>query len=173
MSLRNNSPRAARAIPAERQKMNIPASITVHASDRLAWRAGRLHEVMAVRYPMVFDADDLRLARTQHKSGSHYTEWAVAAWLWDRLRLRSLVEKYEFTSQHPVKAATLARLGISIERRPDCQYPDLIVYDAAGEWEFVEVKTRADVLRQTQSRFYEILRIRHGKTVKILRLVEK
>jgi hypothetical protein len=149
----------------------IPAKITISKADRVAWVAGRLHESMAARYPEVIDADDLRLARNQYRYGSHYTEWAAGVWLWRRLGLRSLLEKYEFAG-HPRKAAVLASLGVAIVRNPHCQHPDLLVYDQSGNWEFVEVKTTLDALSDRQKAGFPEIEKQHGKKIKILKVIE-
>ena len=151
--------------------MNIPHQIRISAGDRAAWVAGRLHEKLAAKYPKIIDADDLRLARAQYRYGSHFTEWMAAIYLWRNFGLRSLLEKYEFAG-HPVKAARLAALGVSIARDPHCQHPDLLVYDLAGNWEFVEVKSKNDTLSARQMLGFPAIEKRHGKRIKIMKILE-
>jgi len=84
----------------------------------------------------------------------------------------SLVEKYEFAT-HPQKAAVLKRLGVKIERNPNCQHPDLLVYRPNySEWGFVEVKTKRDKLSVRQLRHFPEIERQHGRKIKILQLVE-
>jgi hypothetical protein len=152
--------------------MIIPAAIRVNGDLRTAWREGRLHRLWAARYPALFDADDIRLAAAQHSSGAHFSEWVTAIELFRRSGYFSLVEKYEFGTA-PAKAAALARLGIQIVREPACQHPDLLVYDAAGNWEFVEVKGAHDRLSPRQIKGFPAIEARYGKKIKMLKLVEK
>ena len=151
--------------------MLIPDKITVAKSDRLAWVDGRLHEGWAAQLPFV-DADDLRIARTQYMHGSHYSEWVCARAIWSRFGFFSLLEKYEFAT-HPQKAVVLKRLGVKIERNPNCQHPDLLVYRPNySEWGFVEVKTKRDKLSVRQLRHFPEIERQHGRKIKILQLVE-
>ena len=151
--------------------MVIPNEIKISASDRSAWVAGRLHESMAAKYPEIFDADDLRLARNQFAYGSHFTEWMAAVWIWKKLGLRSLVEKYEFAG-HPHKAEVLAQLGVTIRRDTHCQHPDLLVYDLSGEWCFVELKTKTDKLSVRQQMGFPAIEAEHGRKILITKVLE-
>ena len=151
--------------------MNIPDRIIISKFDRRVWRQGVLHEKLALKYPMLIDADDLRLARNQFGSGSHFTEWMAAIELYKRYGYKSLIEKYEF-SGHPKKAEVLKKLGVEIKRFKHCQYPDLLVYDAAGNWEFVEVKSKSDSLSDNQKEYFPQIERLFGKHIKILRLLE-
>ena len=151
--------------------MQIPQTVTISRNDRVLWRSGSLHAKYYENFADIFDADDLRIAQTQHKGGSHFTEWAVAIALYRRHGYLSLVEKYEFKA-HARKQEVLARLGVVIERDKHCQYPDLLVYDRAGNWCFVEVKTMRDNLSENQHRFFLDLEKKHGKKVQLLRLKE-
>ncbi len=151
--------------------MNIPDRIITSKFDRRVWRLGGLHEKLAQKYPMLIDADDLRLARNQFASGSHFTEWIAAIELYKRYGYKSLIEKYEF-SGHPKKAEVLKKLGVEIKRFSHCQYPDLLVYDAAGNWEFVEVKSKSDSLSENQKEYFPKIERLFGKRIKILRLLE-
>ena len=151
--------------------MNIPDRIIISKFDRRVWRLGGLHEKLALKYPMLIDADDLRLARNQFSSGSHFTEWMAAIELYKRYGYKSLIEKYEF-SGHPKKAEVLKKLGITIQRFKHCQYPDLLVYDDFGNWEFVEVKSKKDSLSYNQSVYFPQIERLFGKHIKILKLLE-
>jgi hypothetical protein len=151
--------------------MNIPDRIIISKFDRRVWRLGGLHEKLALKYPMLIDADDLRLARNQFPSGSHFTEWMAAIELYKRYGYKSLIEKYEF-SGHPKKAEVLKKLGVEIKRFKHCQYPDLLVYDAAGNWEFVEIKSRKDSLSSNQLAYFPRIERLFGKSIKILKLLE-
>lgn len=147
--------------------------ITLPAADRQAWLAGRLHRRWAAQFPELFDADDLRLAETQHPHGSHYVEWAAAIAMRRRFGWLALVEKYEFPAQHPAKAAVLARLGIAIVRNPHCQHPDLLLYRPDGQWQFLEVKTKTDALSPAQRLHFPAIQARHGVPLDIMRVLEK
>jgi len=151
--------------------IKIPNEIKISASDRAAWVAGRLHESMVAKYPEIFDSDDLRIARNQYAYGSHFTEWSAAVWIWKKLGLWSLVEKYEFAG-HPRKTEVLASLGITIKRNPHCQHPDLLVYDLSGSWVFVELKTKTDKLSSRQKMGFPAIELEHGTKILITKVME-
>jgi len=152
-------------------KSSIPGTITVSKKDRESWKRGVIHEKWARLYPSIFDSDDLRLAHAQYLYGNHYSEWVVAIALLKRFGWMSLIEKYEF-KKHTRKQEILKKLGIELERYKHCQYPDLLIYDTVGNWDFVEVKTETDKLSVRQKKYFPLIEKKLKKRIKILQLRE-
>jgi hypothetical protein len=119
----------------------------------LAWQWSR-------QYPELFDADDVRIARTQTKY--HFAEWFTAIHLFHRDGVLSLIEKYIFRT-HPRKWRRLDEIqdGLfgqlqEIGRSLRVQPPDLLLYSRDNTLRgFAEVKGPGDrkhpSLRQLQS----------------------
>jgi VRR-NUC domain len=114
-------------------------------------------------YPLLFDKDDVRLARNQ--PSHHFYEWLAAILLYKSTGYLSLVEKYQFEN-HARKQALLAELmddrlrkALSlIKRNGRGQAPDLLLYTPdKKKWMFCEVKGESDRLSEKQrARFLEL-----------------
>jgi hypothetical protein len=141
------------------------------------FRKGSLAEEWLSAYPMLFDADDIRIALTQRHLGYHYHEWLAAILIYHTTGLLSLIEAYAYKS-HARKREVLERLvsgealdfiashGISSAQ----QCPDLFVYSLTDErkWFFCEVKGPRDKLREKQMNFFDELARVSGKEIKVV-----
>ncbi len=127
-----------------------------------SWQLGYLREEWAVRYPHLFDLDDIRLARNQGSQGYHFIEWQAAITLHELTGYLALVSKYEFAN-HPRKTDVLRRILMpsalafirSRAAKRGTQCPDLLMYapDYSGAF-FCEVKGPGDRLRHEQVAFF-------------------
>ncbi len=151
----------------------IESTIYATKEQRAAWprQAARLVR----QFPRLFDADDLRLTRTQPRN--HFSEWFAAIHLFAGTGVRSLVQKYVFDDAHPRKAEALRaildldeckRLRALCDRN-GCQPPDLLLFDArmklAG---FAEVKGPGDRLKPAQKRLLPALERGFGVPVQVI-----
>lgn len=146
---------------------------------RQKFRDGSLAPEWAVAYPMIFDHDDLRIAKTQAKHGYHYFEWLSAILLFHTTGMFSLVEKYTFRS-HQRKRSIVERLcgddtaqflSKAAEARSQC--PDLLVYRPdLSDWFFCEVKGPKDRIQKNQIAWFTELEAISGKKVFLIKLSE-
>lgn len=139
----------------------------------------RTHELWrewSERCPELFDADDVRLAKSQSGHGYHFFEWAAALAIYDLTGYLSLIEGYEFAS-HPRKRKVLvdvipveARDAIqAITDQKGVQCPDLLCFHPASrDWFFCEVKGPKDRLRGEQVKAFSSLAMASGKRIKLV-----
>lgn len=126
------------------------------------------------QYPDLFDADDLRLTKTQPKN--HFYEWFAAIHLFERDGAHSLVEQYVYKT-HPTKMAKLVSL-LSLDQRTildgirkthAVQLPDLFVFvpNSTRYW-FAEVKGPRDRVSEKQAASHNAITRELGVSVEII-----
>ncbi len=152
--------------------------ITVQRSEHQRWRTGTLAEEWLQANPLVFDADDLRLAVVRRKQGRHYFEWAAARHLHKITGFNALVCKYEFAA-HRAKRAIVKQLlppavdSILRDRKlyGNAQAPDLLMYapDFTAFF-FCEVKGPTDRLRPEQLRKFSAIAQATRQPVHLIRV---
>ena len=153
------------------------ATFITNDTIRNLFRKGHLVEEWSRMYPMLFDSDDTRIARSQsEKSKAHYYEWLAAIILYHTNGLLSLNQKYAYRS-HSRKLEVLEKLTIGkpktfefiMDRGHESvtQLPDLLVYKKDYKsWFFAEVKGPRDELRPNQVQlFNELSQITRKKVV--------
>jgi len=126
------------------------------------------------QYPDVFDADDLRLVKTQ--SNRHFPEWFAAIHLFHRDGVFSLVEKYG-CANHLRKLAVWEALFSTTQRKTldkicedkNVQGPDLLAYapDRSRRF-FAEVKGPGDRLSSDQIATHRAIAKYSGIPVEII-----
>ena len=143
------------------------------------WKRGTLHRVLFARYKGLFDEDDLKVVRIQHKRGLHFPEWYGAVYFW-KLGYKVLIEKYAFAKQHRRKFEKVSELvgkrGMRFLAHPTpcAQPPDLFIYDEnLGVYFFAEVKRDKDRLSAKQRAFFEEIEQRLSCQVLIAKLKAK
>jgi hypothetical protein len=130
--------------------------------DYLAWKRGRLHDKWFQENNLIFDEDDLRIARSQHPFGIHFGEWFTAIHYAGE-GYNVLVEKYTCgvrSGIHRRKREFICEiLGDDAlktlrkwKKRHRCQPPDLFVFNDK-EYFFVEVKKERDSVRACQTAY--------------------
>jgi hypothetical protein len=133
---------------------------------------GALAEQWYAQYPSLFDAQDLRMARTQWRN--HFYEWLVAICLFQREGACSMVEKYDQAS-HARKYKRYVRIvpeGMVLNLRAIAdeqivgedgkhhrvQLPDLFVPSRdESSFYFAEVKGGSDQLTPRQVKSHEAI----------------
>src|SRR5689334_18147560 len=120
-----------------------------------AWKQGRLHYKWFRQHRTIFDDDDLRIVRNQHRNGIHFGEWFTAI-DYANQGYGVLVEKYMYqihsrkcTIVSEVCGGRVLKLLHNWRRRYHCQPPDLLVFKG-NNWFFVEVKRGRDFVRPCQ-----------------------
>jgi hypothetical protein len=151
----------------------IEQTLEFDREERECFRSGQLREEWAQRYRQLFDADDLRIARTQ--PDYHFFEWLAAVHFLESRGYLSLVEQYQFPS-HQRKRLVLSRLVppelVESIEHSSIQPPDLLVYAPDySDWFFCEVKGPNDKITPRQETFFLQLEARSGKQICLLRLV--
>jgi hypothetical protein len=138
--------------------------LTYLRGDYLAWKRGRLHYRWFQENKLIFDEDDLRIARTQHSRGTHFGEWYTAIhYAEDGYNV--LVEKYTCgvrSGIHLRKRKFISEIlgddALSTfrnwKKQFDCQVPDLFVFKGK-EYFFVEVKKDRDYVRASQKEYFK------------------
>lgn len=143
---------------------------------RASFAAGTLIETWRSRYPHLFDAADVRVARNQAFRGYHFVEWFTAVQLLETHGLYSLQEGYTYAS-HTAKRARLLEIAgqplqmvlAGVPAADRFRFPDLFVYrPGTAEWFFVEVKGPGDRLRPSQVRFFSGLEEGAGRPVRLV-----
>lgn len=151
-------------------------TIEVRRSQRDLWRAGSLMPEWKLRFPELFDEQDVGIAENQ--PDYHFWEWLAAIVLYHATGYRALVEKYEYAN-HPRKREIVAKLlpdevmRVLRDRSEhgSVQGPDLLMYAAdMSDWFFCEVKGPGDRLRSEQMSKFEALAMVSGKAVRLLHL---
>lgn len=155
-------------------KFELLASFKTYPDLHEQFRSEELYNQWARNYPMLFDADDLRIAISQAGMGYHYYEWLSAILIFHTLGKYSLIEQYQFKN-HLQKHDKLIQLTTNevidfMRSHPeygDVQCPDLLVYEPDySDWFFCEVKGPDDRLRKTQAEFFTELSKRTNKPIK-------
>lgn len=153
----------------------IPTTIYFTQQLRSRWPKP-LAEEWSVSYPLLFDHEDLRLARNQPVN--HFCEWLAAIHLFQRDGALSLIEKYLF-GRHPRKHKVIAetlnpdQLQIlkAIHDEFGVQPPDLFVFSPnRSRFWFAEVKGPGDKLRETQKASHAAIREKLGVPVEVMRV---
>jgi hypothetical protein len=151
-----------------------------HLSQRERFRDEKLWEQWAEAFPRVFDADDLRIARTQAgpPNNLHFFEWLAAVLIYQSFGYLSLLQQYEFKA-HRRKQAVLRELlapeVFALVTHHRAQYgavqcPDLLVYAPdRSDWFFCEVKGPRDRLREVQAAYFRALSDASGKDIRLVR----
>ena len=148
------------------------------ANEREAFRRGELAPLWAAAHPTLFDADDLRLARSQ--PSNHFFEWLAAIRIFQDTGFVSLIEKYQF-KRHERKYAVFTNLVpqpvvalFASRYLGSHQAPDLLCYARdMGDWFFCEVKGGTDRVRGSQSRDFAILERMSGRPVRLISFRER
>lgn len=147
--------------------IQAPTSQTIYCDkvqqERFRQGDRPLAAAWADAYPMLFDSEDRRIAKTQPEN--HFWEWATAIHFYHAYGYHSLVEQYQFPIQKR-KQGVLKRLSIppditSLLRPQGRQGPDLVVFNLHSnppDWFFCEVKGDRDRLRPAQQKFFNELR---------------
>jgi len=144
--------------------------VPFYAAQQRQFRSGVLAEQWARQYPLIFDDDDLRLAKSQPQY--HFFEWLGAVVLHTTTGYLSLVEKYEF-SNHARKVTLLRQMlpqpVLQLVTARGAQCPDLFVYSPdQSDWFFCEVKGPIDRVRKEQEDYFAELAMVSGKPVALL-----
>jgi hypothetical protein len=149
---------------------------------RRKWVAGSLAGRWAREYPLLFDADDLRITKNGRQRLLHFYEWFLAIHLQKERAVLSLVEKYQYVRAHPRKAAIVAKLMSekdsdrinAICTRYSVQAPDLLVYmpDYSDFW-FAEAKGPGDEPSENQLASHVKLRRAFRVEVSLYRIREQ
>jgi hypothetical protein len=156
------------------------AEFTYGANQRERYKAGDLWSEWADRYPMLFDDQDVEIAKNQAPGGYHFVEWLTAVLLYESFGYHSLVEKYQYT-YHPRKYQIFSRIVPRaviefIEERTKTdktQAPDLFVYcPSDSHWFFCEVKGPGDRFRKSQIDYFGDLYRITDKKIGTVRLKE-
>lgn len=138
-------------------------TIFCESAQRTAFAEGDLRDAWARAYPMLFDDQDVGIARNQPRY--HFAEWLSAIHLYHAFGYLSLVEQYEFPSHRRKRSVVeqvlpdaVRRLLTDRTRRTTIQAPDLLVYSQKPDaWFFCEVKGPGDRRREVQDRWFDEL----------------
>ena len=151
------------------------ATVNVARSQRARWTSGHLAQEWRTRFPNLFDDDDLRIANSQARFGTHFYEWLAAIVLHHTTGYLSLVEKYEF-AKHQRKQQIVAQLlpdpvrdALRGRNQGRAQAPDLLMYaEDRSDWFFCEAKGPRDRLRDEQVRKFGLLAEMTAKPVRLI-----
>lgn len=152
-------------------------TIEVHPGQKERFKSEELWREWAEMYPDIFDADDVRIAKSQAYLGHHFYEWLAAILLYHSTGYLSLVEQYEFKN-HKRKQEIVQRLFspelIELiahhERFGGVQCPDLLIYTRDfSNWFFCEVKGPTDKLTNVQEQYFQALAELGGKSVRLIK----
>ncbi len=139
------------------------------------FKSGGLIDQWVQSYPQIFDADDLRIARSQGPRGYHFYEWLSAVIIFNSTGYLSLLEKYEM-SNHQRKGEIFKKLVDPQtyefimkpkERRTQC--PDLFCFKD-DDWFFCEVKGKGDQIRPEQDEYFRNIEHVSRKEIRVLRI---
>jgi hypothetical protein len=143
------------------------------ARQRARFVNGELGPEWAARYPILFDADDVRIYKNQSAKGYHFYEWLGAVLFYEATGFLSLVEKYGCAS-HPSKDRVYNAVVPVAARELECAgWPDLLSYKPdLTDWHFCEVKGKNDKLGDKQLETFKRLHSITGKKICVLWLRE-
>lgn len=146
-------------------------SIACPRSLRERW-PDPLAEEWLEQYPQLFDAEDLRMTRTQPTL--HFWEWFAAIHILERDGAYSLVEKYVYKN-HKRKLARVAEVMTADQEAAllricdGVEPPDLFVYrPGTHEFWFAEAKGPTDRLRPNQAASHRAIERELGVPVEVL-----
>jgi len=157
-------------------EIKLLATFEIDGTLRDTFRSGELPREWQVKYPDIFDDDDLRLALSQ--PNNHFYEWAGAIHLYEKRGYLSLLEKYQFKN-HKRKASILQKLDFDNLRKAleyqrlkkSMQTPDLLAYKPDfSDWFFCEIKGGLDRLREEQVKHFETISSISGKSVYLIKI---
>lgn len=150
------------------------ATFTTHRDQHVLFKSSDLVAEWARSYPMIFGADDVRLASSQGGLGYHFYEWLAAVLVYHTLGHLSLVEQYQYESHKRALLAEIMSPDVMsyISNHPEfgsMACPDLFVYlPNLSDWYFCEVKGPGDRLRPKQEAFFRELSARTEKPVRMI-----
>jgi hypothetical protein len=140
------------------------------------FKSGELAEEWFAKHPLLFDDDDIRVARTQAKQGLHFYEWLSALTIYLGTGFLSLIESYEFKVQKRKQRILRELVSADVwnlihEPYGDCrkaQCPDLLCFDpTTNDWFFCEVKGPTDKMRIEQQQYFALLEEASQKQIRI------
>ena len=147
-----------------------------HQYQRERFRAGELREEWYMKYPSIFDAHDVKIARNQ--PDYHFFEWLGAIILYQTLGFYSLVEQYEFKAHKRKREVLRETLPedvfnlVTNHKRSfaGTQSPDLFAYSPDySKWLFCEVKGPGDRMTNIQMKYFEALSEAARKPILVIR----
>jgi hypothetical protein len=149
-------------------------TFVAYGRQRERFREGELMEKWAESYPNLFDADDVRIARSQAHLGYHFWEWLAAIVLYNCTGYLSLVEQYQFrnhrSKQRILRDLLPSEVGQFISSSRGTQCPDLLAYmPDYSDWFFCEVKGPRDRTSAAQAEYFRELAEISGKPIAILK----
>jgi hypothetical protein len=156
----------------------ILCEISTSHSQFERFKSGELAEEWFRAHSELFDDDDIRVARTQAKSGLHYFEWLSALTVYQALGYLSLIESYEFKVQKrkqkiiqdllPPEVLEVVQMPYDVRK---AQCPDLLCFKADySDWFFCEVKGPKDKLRDVQREYFSLLSSVSKKPIQVIQL---
>ncbi|HET9401552.1 MAG TPA: VRR-NUC domain-containing protein [Candidatus Acidoferrales bacterium] len=143
--------------------------------------SGELWCQWAKEYPLIFDEQDVQIAKNQagSKMRYHFHEWLAAVLIFHTYGYLSLIEQYEFKVQARKREVIKCTLPPAVfnfvtdhkQKFQGVQCPDLFVYAPdCSDWFFCEVKGPTDDISKTQELFFdELAEVSGGKAVRIIR----
>ena len=139
------------------------------------FRSGVLMQDWIVRYPGLFDSDDVRIHQSEPKY--HFYEYVAAVLFRETMGYNTLIEKYE-TKSHKQKFERFRKIaGEAVYENVMTNHagvPDLFVFSPdTPDWFFCEVKGKGDWLRPHQDERFKQLYELSKKPVHVLYLAEK
>src|SRR5438552_6851490 len=143
-------------------------------AQREKFKAGKLGEQWAKRYPELFDHNDLGLYRNQSKRGFHFFEWLAAIIIYEATGYLSLVEKYGCAG-HRRKLPLWENIAPACIQNLQCKngWPDLFAISPdQKDWFFCET-TGKDKLSAAQLECFTAIYAASGKKVYVFRFVER
>ena len=152
--------------------------ISTSRSQFKKFKTEGLYEEWFKRFPVLFDEDDIRVARTQAKLGLHYFEWLSALTVYQCLGYLSLIESYEFKVQKrkqkiihdllPPEVLEIVQMPYD-QRKAQC--PDLLCFKPDySDWFFCEVKGPTDKLRDEQREYFSKIASVSNKPTQVIKL---
>lgn len=157
------------------QKHIVDLRFTYSRSKLEEFHSGKLVQDWIVKYPGLFDNDDLRIHKSQPKY--HFYEYLTAVLFRKSMGYNTLIEKYE-TKSHKQKIERFCTVaGEAVYENIMANHtgvPDLFVFSPDKlDWFFCEVKGKGDWLRPHQDARFKQLYAVSNKPVSVLYLVEK
>jgi len=147
--------------------------------QRERFKSAELWREWSKQYPDIFDEQDIGIAEHQAPPpmGYHFFEWLAAILLHHSIGYLSLLEQYEFRVQKRKQAILQKLVSPALfelitnhhESYGGTQCPDLLVYAPdLSDWFFCEVKGPRDKISERQRLFFEALKTKSGRAVRIL-----
>jgi hypothetical protein len=144
--------------------LKIIGNFVVNPKQRARFIAGDLWQEWSLKYPDLFDEDDVRIAHGQARHKFHFYEWLAAIFIYHSTGYLSLIELYQ-CKNHKRKQTVLEEINcpllnklIAGQHPVRVQWPDLLVYSPDfTDWFFCEVKGGTDRLKDAQERAFQTL----------------